>query len=59
MNEANAKEGFFMRLMEWNDTMYITLAVVFSLIVGASQPVFGGFVFSKVMTQLTVEPDVY
>lgn len=59
MNEENAKKGFFGRLMAWNDTTFIVLAVIFSLFVGASQPVFGGFIFSKVMTQLTVEPEVF
>lgn len=55
MNEANAKEGFFGRLMAWNDTTYIVFAIIFSLVVGASQPIFGGFIFSSVLTQLTVE----
>lgn len=59
MNEAAAKEGFFKRLMEWNDTSYIFIAIIASLIVGSSQPVFGGFLLAKVLTQLSVDLEVY
>lgn len=59
MNEKAQKEGFFGRLMEWNSGSFIAIALVASLFVGASQPIFGGFLMSPVLTQLSVDLDLY
>jgi len=59
MNEKNAKEGFFGRLMEWNNKTYIAIACVASLITGASQPTFGGILMSRILAQLTVPLELY
>jgi len=58
-NEANQKEGFFGRLMAWNNPVYLIIALFASLLVGSSQPVFGGLLLSKVLTQLTVTAEQY
>jgi ABC-type multidrug transport system fused ATPase/permease subunit len=45
--------------MNWNSKPFIAVACVASLFVGASQPIFGGFLMSPVLTQLSVDLDLY
>jgi len=59
MNEANAKEGYFKRLLAWQNPVFIGIAIFASLLVGASQPCFGGLLMSKVLAKLTVPLDQY
>lgn len=45
--------------MEWNSKCYITIAIIASLFVGSSQPVFAGLILARVLTQLTVPMEYY
>jgi len=45
--------------MEWNSKGVIAIACFASILVGASQPVFGAFLMSPMLTQLTIPLTMY
>jgi len=45
--------------MKWNNPWVIFIALVASAFVGSSQPLFGVYIFSPIMTQLTIEDEIY
>jgi len=49
--DQTQKDGYFNRLMAWNKPKcLIYVALIGSLITGASQPIFGGVMLSRVLT---------
>ena len=60
IKEKNEKEGYFKRIMEWNNPKYlIVFAIIGAAFTGASQPLFGGLVMGKVLTYLSIPVDLF
>jgi hypothetical protein len=60
ITEKNEKEGYFSRIMEYNrPKAMIGIALIGSIICAASQPVYGGFLMSRMLTYLTIPMEYF